>query len=263
MTGRLIFAFAALGSLMVLKRGAPDRPVPDRVRARRRRPGRDHDRPAVLADRVGSDRIDSGIAAIETRRCRSSSRSLRSGTRRASASGWRVGIVLGIVGVGVSSEWTSRAAGRALSARWRSSLRPLYAVGTLYSQHKLGNSSGLLVGTASTFWGLLAILPLGIAQRPDATPGWADCGCGCAGAPRDRHRPAPVPVSARAAWLGEGEPRRLPAARDRALRRRGLPRRADPPDGDRRAGADPGRRCARVGVLRPMRRRQAVPAPTP
>src|SRR5687767_263248 len=47
-----------------------------------------------------------------------------------------------------------------------------YAVGTLYSQHKLGESSGLLVSTASAFWGLLVILPFGIAQGPGELPGW-------------------------------------------------------------------------------------------
>jgi drug/metabolite transporter (DMT)-like permease len=88
--------------------------------------------------------------------------------------GWRaVGIAVGIVGVAVlvgvdpQGGWAGAVGTLAVILASIS-----YAVGTLYSQHKLGNSSGLLVGTASTFWGMLAILPLGIAQRPDSFPGW-------------------------------------------------------------------------------------------
>jgi drug/metabolite transporter (DMT)-like permease len=47
-----------------------------------------------------------------------------------------------------------------------------YAAGSLYSQHKLGDSSGLLVSAASAFWGMLVILPFGIVQSPGALPGW-------------------------------------------------------------------------------------------
>jgi drug/metabolite transporter (DMT)-like permease len=139
-----------------------------------------------------------------------------------------------------------------------------YAVGTLYSQHKLGNSSGLLVGTASTFWGLLAILPLGIAQRPDVTPGWeaiaAVAALGLLGTAiglllylylLDQHGSAKgslvvylLPVTALfygAVFLDE--PIRPTAIAGLALILAGV--------------------ALGSGVLRPMRRRQAVPAPTP
>ena len=45
-----------------------------------------------------------------------------------------------------------------------------YAAGSLFSQHKLGDSSGLLVSTASVLWGTLVILPFGIAQGPGSVP---------------------------------------------------------------------------------------------
>ena len=47
-----------------------------------------------------------------------------------------------------------------------------YAAGSLYSQRRLDDSSGLLVITASTFWGALVILPVGIVQAPSDLPGW-------------------------------------------------------------------------------------------
>jgi drug/metabolite transporter (DMT)-like permease len=47
-----------------------------------------------------------------------------------------------------------------------------YAGGSLYVQRKLDDSSGLLIMTASTIWGAIVILPLGIAQAPSEMPGW-------------------------------------------------------------------------------------------
>jgi drug/metabolite transporter (DMT)-like permease len=47
-----------------------------------------------------------------------------------------------------------------------------YAAGSLYVQRKLDESSGLLVMTSSTIWGAIVILPLGIAQAPAELPGW-------------------------------------------------------------------------------------------
>jgi drug/metabolite transporter (DMT)-like permease len=46
-----------------------------------------------------------------------------------------------------------------------------YAVSTLYSQRKLGDSSGLLVSTASAFWGAVVLLPFALFQAPAETPG--------------------------------------------------------------------------------------------
>ena len=175
--------------------------------------------------------------------------------------GWRaIGIVLGIVGVGVLGSRPA-AAGRALSARWRSSLRPSPMRSAPSTASTSWATSGLLVGTASTFWGLLAILPLGIAQRPDATPGWeaiaAVAALGLLGTAiglllylylLEQHGSAKgslvvylLPVTALfygAVFLDE--PIR-PTAIALIL-----------------AGVALG-----SGVVRPMRRRQAVPAPTP
>ncbi len=88
--------------------------------------------------------------------------------------GWRaIGIAIGIVGVGVlvgvdpQGGWAGAAGTLAVVVAAIS-----YAVGTLYSQYKLGDSSGLLVSTASVLWGTLVILPFGIAQSPDGVPGW-------------------------------------------------------------------------------------------
>jgi drug/metabolite transporter (DMT)-like permease len=268
MTGRLILAFAALGGLMVLKRG-PRQTV---------RCLTEFGRAGVVLGVIttalpfwliawGQTRIDSGIAAIGNAsmpifvallaiRYAPSER----------VTGWRaIGIALGIVGVGVlvgvdpQGGWAGAVGTLAVVLAAIS-----YAVGTLYSQHKLGNSSGLLVGTASTFWGLLAILPLGIAQRPDAMPGWepiaAVAALGLLGTAiglllylhlLERHGSSRgslvvylLPVTALfygAVFLDE--PIRPTAIAGLALILAGV--------------------ALGSGVVRPMRRRQAVPAPTP
>ena len=84
-----------------------------------------------------------------------------------------VGIVLGILGVGVlvgvdpeGGLWGAIGTLAVVLAAVS------YAAGTLYSQRKLDDSSGLLITTASTIWGALIILPLGIAQAPSELPGW-------------------------------------------------------------------------------------------
>jgi len=81
--------------------------------------------------------------------------------------------------------------------------------------------------------------------------------------PRDRPWPADVPPPARGARLGEGQSRRVSAACVRPLLRLRLPRRAVAPHRDHRAGADPRRRRARLGLVRPLRRREPLPAATP
>lgn len=84
-----------------------------------------------------------------------------------------VGIGLGILGVGVL-------VGIDPQGGWWGAIGTLavvlaavsYAGGSLYSQRKLDDSSGLLIMTASTIWGALVILPLGIVQAPSELPGW-------------------------------------------------------------------------------------------
>ncbi|MDP9492265.1 MAG: DMT family transporter [Actinomycetota bacterium] len=84
-----------------------------------------------------------------------------------------VGIGLGILGVGVL-------VGIDPQGGWWGAIGTLavvlaavsYAGGSLYSQRKLDDSSGLLIMTASTIWGALVILPFGILQAPSEAPGW-------------------------------------------------------------------------------------------
>ena len=84
-----------------------------------------------------------------------------------------VGIALGILGVGVlvgvspEGGWWGMVGTLAVVVAAVS-----YAGGSLYSQRKLGDSSGLLVSTASVIWGAIVILPFGIAQAPSELPGW-------------------------------------------------------------------------------------------
>jgi drug/metabolite transporter (DMT)-like permease len=83
------------------------------------------------------------------------------------------GIALGIVGVGVlvgvhpQGGWAGAVGTLAVVLASVS-----YAVSTLYSQRKLGDSSGLLVSFAAAFWGMVVLAPLGITQAPSDIPSW-------------------------------------------------------------------------------------------
>ena len=176
MTGRLVFAFAALGAILAVRRG-PRQAV---------RCVRQFGWPGVVLGVIttalpfwliawGQTRIDSGIAAIANASMPIFVALLAIRfAQHERVTGWRaLGIALGIVGVGVlvgvdpQGGWSGVVGTLAVVLAAIS-----YAGGSLYSQHKLGDSSGLLVSTASVFWGLLAILPFGLAQRPDSFPGW-------------------------------------------------------------------------------------------
>jgi drug/metabolite transporter (DMT)-like permease len=123
----------------------------------------------------GETRIDSGIAAIANASMpifvvllaiRFMPGERVTGSRA-------VGIALGIVGVGVL-------VGIQPQGGWAGAVGTLavvlasvsYAVSTLYSQRKLGDSSGLLVSFASAFWGMVVLAPFGIAQAPSDVPSW-------------------------------------------------------------------------------------------
>jgi drug/metabolite transporter (DMT)-like permease len=176
MFGRCLVASIALGAIMVARRG----------------PGqafrclRDFGRAGVVLGIVstalpfwliawGETRIDSGIAAIANASMpifvvllaiRFMPGERVTGSRA-------VGIALGIVGVGVlvgiqpQGGWAGAVGTLAVVVASVS-----YAVSTLYSQRKLGDSSGLLVSFASAFWGMVVLAPFGIAQAPSDVPSW-------------------------------------------------------------------------------------------
>ena len=123
----------------------------------------------------GQTRIDSGIAAIGNASMPIFVALLATKfARHERVTGVRAfGLLLGIVGVGVL-------VGVNPEGGWAGAIGTLavilasisYAAGSLFSQHKLGDSSGLLVSTASVLWGTLVILPFGIAQGPGGIPSW-------------------------------------------------------------------------------------------
>jgi drug/metabolite transporter (DMT)-like permease len=176
MTGRLLFAFVALGGILVARRG-----FRQAVRC-----VRDFGRSGFVLGVIstalpfwliawGQTRIDSGIAAIGNASMPIFVALLAIRfARHERVTGWRAfGIALGILGVGVlvgvdpKGGWAGAVGTLAVILASIS-----YAVATLYSQHKLGDSSGLLVSAASAFWGTLVILPFGIAQGPGELPTW-------------------------------------------------------------------------------------------
>jgi drug/metabolite transporter (DMT)-like permease len=180
MAGRLLFASAALGGIMIARRGARQA-----VRC-----VRDFGWSGVVLGVIstalpfwliawGQTRIDSGIAAIGNASMPIFVALLAiwlmpnervTGSRA-------VGLGVGIVGVGVlvgvdpQGGWAGAVGTLAVILASIS-----YAAGSLYSQHRLGDSSGLLVSTASALWGTIAILPFGIAQGPSSLPGWEAIG---------------------------------------------------------------------------------------
>jgi drug/metabolite transporter (DMT)-like permease len=268
MTGRLLFAFAALGAILVVRRGP--RQAVRCVTAF----GRAGIVLGVITTALpfwliawGQTRIDSGIAAIANASMPIFVALLAIRfAQHERVTGWRaIGIALGIVGVAVlvgidpQGGWSGAVGTLAVILASIS-----YAAGTLYSQYKLGDSSGLLVSAASTFWGLLVILPLGIAQAPGGLPGWeavaSVAALGLLGTAiglllylslLENHGSSraslvvyllpPTALFYGAVFLDE--PIRVTAIVGLALILAGV--------------------ALGSGVLRPIRRRQAVPAPTP
>ncbi|HET8651110.1 MAG TPA: DMT family transporter [Gaiellaceae bacterium] len=176
MTGRLLFASAALGAMLVARRG-----FRQAVRCMR-----DFGWAGLVLGVIstalpfwliawGQTRIDSGIAAIANASMPIfvALLAMRFAQHERVAGLRAFGLVLGIVGVGVlvgvdpAGGWAGAVGTLAVILASIS-----YAAGSLYSQHKLGDSSGLLVSTASALWGTLVILPFGVAQGPGGMPGW-------------------------------------------------------------------------------------------
>ena len=176
MTGRLLFATAALGGILVARRGL----------AQAVRCVRDFGRAGFVLGVIstalpfwliawGQTRIDSGIAAIGNASMPIFVALLAIWfAQHERVTGLRAfGMAVGLVGVGVlvgvdpQGGWAGVVGTLAVVLASVS-----YAGGSLFSQHKLGASSGLLVSTASAFWGTIVILPFGIAQAPAELPGW-------------------------------------------------------------------------------------------
>jgi len=268
MTGRLLFALAALGAVLAVRRG-PAQAV---------RCLRQFGWPGVVLGLIttalpfwliawGQTRIDSGIAAIGNASMPIfvALIAIRF-ARHERVTGWRAfGIALGIVGVGVLVGVDPQGGWSGVVGTLAVILAAVcYAAGSLYSQHKLGDSSGLLVSTASAFWGTLVILPFGIVQGPSELPGWeALAAVGVLGLVGtavgllmyldliERHGSSraslvvyllpPTALFYGAVFLDE--PLRLTAILGLALILGGV--------------------ALGSGVVRPIRRRQPVPAPTP
>jgi drug/metabolite transporter (DMT)-like permease len=88
-----------------------------------------------------------------------------------------VGFIVGLVGVGVlagvhpEGGWWGFAGTMAVVVASVS-----YAVGSLWGQRLIANTSGLVLSASSMLGGLLVLLPFGLAQLPSAVPGWKETG---------------------------------------------------------------------------------------
>ncbi|HET6641847.1 MAG TPA: DMT family transporter [Gaiellaceae bacterium] len=176
MLGRCLVASIALGGILIARRGP----------AQAFRCLRDFGRAGLVLGIVstalpfwliawGETRIDSGIAAIANASMPIfvALLAIRFMPGERVTGSRAFGIALGIVGVGVL-------VGIHPQGGWAGAVGTLavvfasvsYAVSTLYSQRKLGDSSGLLVSFASAFWGMVVLAPLGVAQAPSDVPSW-------------------------------------------------------------------------------------------
>jgi drug/metabolite transporter (DMT)-like permease len=268
MTGRLLFASAALGGILVATRG-----FRQAVRCVRQF-GRAGFLLGVITTALpfwliawGQTRIDSGIAAIGNASMPIFVALIAIWfARHERVTGFRAfGLVVGLVGVGVLVGVDPQGGWAGVVGTLAVILASIsYAVGSLYSQHKLGDSSGLLVSTASAVWGTLVILPFGIAQGPNELPSWEAFGAvaalglvgtglglllylgllknhGSAKASLVVYLLPPTALFYGAVFLDE--PLRATALVGLALILAGV--------------------AIASGVVRPVRRRQPVPAPTP
>jgi drug/metabolite transporter (DMT)-like permease len=268
MSGRLLFAATALGAVLVARRG-PGQAV---------RCLRDFGVAGFVLGVIstalpfwliawGQTRIDSGIAAIGNASMPIFVALLAIWFAQSErVTGVRaLGMIIGLVGVGVLVGVDPQGGWPGVVGTLAVVLASIsYAAGSLFSQHKLGDSSGLLVSTASAIWGALVILPFGIAQRPSEVPGWeaaaAVAALGLLGTAvglllylrlLENHGSAkgslvvyllpPTAIIYGAVFLDE--PIRLSAIVGLALILGGV--------------------AIASGLVRPIRRRQPVPAPTP
>ena len=213
----------------------------------------------------GETKVDSGVAAIANATVPIFVAALAIHFRPAEKStGLRLfGILLGIVGVailaGVRPEggWWGFAGTMAVVVASFA-----YAIGTMYTQTLLVETENLVLAAASIMWGAILLLPIGLVQAPERPSGLEGHRVGRrACLSRHRDRPAallPIDLQLR---LGARRAGRLPPARDRALLRCALARRADHRPGDRGLVLILIGTALGSGVaLRRRRRAQAVPA---
>jgi drug/metabolite transporter (DMT)-like permease len=176
MFGRCLVATLVLGGILAAKRG-----VGGAVRCLR-----DFGRAGIVLGVVstalpfwliawGETRIDSGIAAIAnaTMPIFVALLAIKFAPGERVTGSRAFGIVLGLVGVAVLAGVDPQGGLAGAIGTLAVVLASIsYAVSTLFSQHKLGNASGLLVSTASAFWGTIVLLPFALFQAPAETPGW-------------------------------------------------------------------------------------------
>jgi drug/metabolite transporter (DMT)-like permease len=87
------------------------------------------------------------------------------------------GFLLGLVGVGVLAGVHPRGGWWGVAGTLAVVVASVsYAVGSLWGQRLIANTSGLVLSASSMLGGLLVLLPFGLAQLPSAVPGWKEVG---------------------------------------------------------------------------------------
>ena len=88
-----------------------------------------------------------------------------------------LGVLVGLAGVAVLAGVHPRGGWWAVAGTLAVVLASIsYASGSLYGQRVVAGTTALVIVTASMIGGALALLPFGLAQLPDAVPGWKALG---------------------------------------------------------------------------------------
>jgi drug/metabolite transporter (DMT)-like permease len=127
----------------------------------------------------GEKHVDSGVAAIANASMPIfvALLALRWDARERVVGARLLGIVVGLAGVAVLAGVHPRGGWWAVAGTLAVVLASIaYASGSLYGQHVVAGTTALIVVTASMIGGALALLPFGVAQLPDAVPGWKALG---------------------------------------------------------------------------------------
>jgi len=123
----------------------------------------------------GEKHVDSGVAAIANStvpifvallaiRFRPSER----------VTGMRLfGVLLGLLGVGVLTGLNPEGGWWAIAGTLAVVVASFsYACANLYAPARFGSTEPIVVAAATTFWGMILLIPLSLFQLPDQMPGW-------------------------------------------------------------------------------------------
>jgi len=83
------------------------------------------------------------------------------------------GVLLGLLGVGVLTGLNPEGGWWAIAGTLAVVVASFsYACANLYAPARFGSTEPIVVAAATTFWGMILLIPLSLFQLPDQMPGW-------------------------------------------------------------------------------------------